>query len=80
MDVEDAGRLPLANKILYASDQIGSQAIAQTRHLWLLFFLVPPREEGITSAVPPLNLGFIDLDPRVFVAVVLTAGRLIEAL
>ena len=75
-----AGRLPLVNKILYASDQIGSQAVTQTRHLWLLFFLVPPREEGISSAVPPLALGFIDLDPRVFIAAVLTAGRLIEAL
>lgn len=74
------GRLPLVNKILYASDQIGSQAISQTRHLWLLFFLVPPREEGLSSAVPSLTLGVLDLDPRVFVAIVLTAGRLIEAL
>ena len=80
MDVENAGRLPLVNKILYASDQIGSTAVAQTRNLWLLFFLVPPRDEGISSAVPQLNLGFIDVDPRVFVAVVLTMGRLIEAL
>jgi len=80
VDAEDSSRLPLVNKILYASDQIGSQAIAQTRNLWLLFFLVPPREAGLASAVPPLSLGAIDLDPRVFVAVVLTAGRLIEAL
>ena len=74
------GRLPLVNKILYASDQIGSQAISQTRHLWLLFFLVPPLTEGLPSAVPSMTLGPIDLDPRVFVAVILTAGRLIEAL
>ena len=73
-------RLPLANKLLYASDMIGSQAIAQTRNLWLLFFLAPPREENLPSAVPTLALGPLELDPRVVIAVVLTAGRIIEAL
>ena len=73
-------RLPLANKLLYTSDMIGSQAMAQTRNLWLLFFLAPPRDENLPAAVPALSLGFIELDPRVFIAVVLTAGRLIEAL
>ncbi len=75
-----ADRLPLANKLLYASDMIGSQAIAQTRNLWLLFFLAPPRAENLPAAVPPLALGLIELDPRVFVGVLLTAGRIIEAL
>ena len=73
-------RLPLVNKLLYASDMVGSQAIAQTRNLWLLFFLAPPAKEGLPSAVPALDLGILDLDPRVFVGVILTAGRLIEAL
>ena len=73
-------RLPLVNKLLYASDMVGSQAIAQTRNLWLLFFLAPPREENLPSAVPALALGSLELDPRVLIAVVLTAGRLIEAL
>ena len=72
--------LPLLNKLLYASDMVGSQAIAQTRNLWLLFFLAPPREENMPSAVPALALGSLELDPRVLIAVVLTAGRLIEAL
>lgn len=58
-------RLPLANKLLYASDMIGSQAIAQTRNLWLLFFLAPPRAENLPAAVPALSLGFVELDPRV---------------
>ena len=72
-------RLPLVNKVLYTSDMIGSQAIAQSRGLWLLFFLAPPKSEGIAAAVPALNLGAFDLDPRVFVGIPLTAGRLIEA-
>jgi len=75
----NAGRLPLLNKLLYTSDMIGSQAIAQSRNLWLLFFLVPPRVENLSPAVPPLIWGPIELDPRVFVGVLLTAGRLIEA-
>ena len=73
-------QLPLANKLLYASDMIGSQAIAQTRNLWLLFFLAPPRDENLPAAVPALSLGVIELDPRVFVGVLLTVGRIIEAL
>ena len=80
MSTEATGRLPLINKLLYTSDMIGSQAIAQTRNLWLLFFLAPPVGSNFSPAVPPLSLGPIDLDPRVFVGIVLTAGRLIEAL
>ena len=70
-------RLPLANKLLYASDMIGGQAIAQTRNLWLLFFLAPPVGENLPAAVPALSLGFGELDPRVFVGLILTAGRII---
>ena len=72
--------LPLLNKLLYTSDMIGGQAVAQTRNLWLLFFLAPPRSEGATDAVPGLALGPLDLDARVFIGALLTAGRLIEAL
>ena len=71
-----AERLPMANKLLYCADQVGSQAIAQTRNLWLLFFLAPPKSEGLPAAVPALDLGLLQLDPRVFVGVLLTAGRL----
>lgn len=73
-------RLPFVNKLMYASDMVGSQAIAQTRNLWLLFFLAPPHGQNLTSAVPPMVLGPIELDPRVFAGVVLTAGRIFEAL
>lgn len=50
MDTEDTGRLPLVNKLLYTSDQIESQAIAQTRNLWLLCFLVPSSVENPSRA------------------------------
>ncbi len=74
-----ADRLPLLNKLLYASDMVGSQAVAQTRNLWLLFFLAPPKAVG-AAVVPALDLGIFVLDSRVFIGVILTAGRLIEAL
>ena len=72
-------RLPLVNKLLYTSDMIGGQAMAQSRGLWLLFFLAPPKEEGLPAAVPALDVGAFDIDPRVFVGIILTAGRIIEA-
>ena len=71
--------LPLLNKLLYTTDMIGGQAVVQTRNLWLLFFLAPPRGEG-DAAVPALSMGPFDVDARVFVGGLLTAGRLIEAL
>ena len=77
---ERVARLPLLNLLLYTSDMIGSQAIAQTRNLWLLFFLVPPRESGQSSAIPGMLLGPIDVDPRVFIGLLLTVGRFLEAL
>ena len=71
--------LPLLNKLLYTTDMIGGQAVVQTRNLWLLFFLAPPRGEG-DAVVPALSLGPFDIDARVFIGGLLTAGRLIEAL
>ena len=76
---EAAGRLPLFNKLLYASDMIGSQAVAQTRNLWLLFFLAPPLSANMPAAVPGVELLGLNLDPRVLIAVVLASGRIIEA-
>ena len=75
-----ADRLPLVNKLLYTSDMIGGQAVAQTRNLWLLFFLAPPKDDNLPSVVPSLDLGFLELDPRVYIGIVLAAGRIIEAL
>ena len=72
--------LPRANKLLYTLDMIGSQAMAQSRNLWLLFFLAPPMKENMPAAVPGLDWGPLDVDPRVFIAVLLVVGRIIEAL
>ena len=72
-------KLSLVNKLLYTSDMIGGQAIAQSRNLWLLFSLAPPKDKGLPASIPGLDWGFIDIDPRVFVGVLLTAGRIIEA-
>ncbi len=73
-------RLPVVNKLLYTADLVGTQAMAQSRHLWLLFFLAPPVDEGAASAVPAVSVGPLDIDPRVFIGIVLTAGRVIEAI
>ena len=54
--------------------------MAQSRNLWLLFFLAPPIGENLPSAVPSLSWGAFDIDPRVLIAIVLTAGRIVEAL
>lgn len=77
---EMARKLPLVNKLMYTADLVGTQAMAQSRGLWLLFFLAPPKDENLPAAVPSLGLGLFELDPRVFVGVLLTAGRLIEGL
>ena len=74
-----ADRLPVVNKLLYTADLVGTQAMAQSRHLWLLFFLAPPLDEGAASAVPAVSVGALDIDPRLLVGVILTAGRVIEA-
>ncbi|MFQ6030059.1 MAG: MFS transporter [Dehalococcoidia bacterium] len=73
-------QLPLVNKLLYTSEMVGSQAIAQTRNLWLLFFLAPPAGANGGSAAPSLDWGPLELNPRVLIGAVLTLGRLIEAL
>jgi hypothetical protein len=40
---------------MYASDMMGGQAIALTKNLWLLFFLVPPENQGLIAVIPPLH-------------------------
>jgi GPH family glycoside/pentoside/hexuronide:cation symporter len=80
MTGEPGGTLPLLNKLLYTSDMIGSQAMAQTRNLWLFFFLVTPSKEGLSAPIPSLDLGLFHVDPALFAGFLLTAGRIVEAL
>ena len=71
-------RLPLLNKMLLASDHVGLQAIQYFRQTWMLFFLVPPMDEGIARVPDVLVLG-IDVDARVFAGVLIFAGRFVDA-
>ena len=68
-------RLPLLNKMLFASDHVGLQAIGYFRQSWILFFLVPPLGEGIARVPDIAILGF-DVDARVFAGFLIFAGRL----
>ena len=35
--------LPLRTKLLYATSNIGNEALARSRSLWLIYFFAPPR-------------------------------------
>ena len=73
-----AARMPLLNKMLFASDHVGLQAIQYFRQSWILFFLVPPMGEGI-ARVPDVSLLGFDVDARVFAGFLIFAGRFIDA-
>ncbi len=72
------GRMPLLNKMMFASDHVGLQAISYFRQTWMLFFLVPPVGEGI-ARVPGVSLLGIDVDARVFAGFLIFGGRFIDA-
>ena len=71
-------RMPFLSKALFASDHIGLQAIGYFRQTWILFFLVPPADEGIAK-VPDVSLFGFDIDARVFAGFLIFAGRFIDA-
>ena len=75
---QPAVRLPLFNKLFYASDHVGLQAISYFRQSWMLFFLVPPVGEGM-ARVPDVSLLGVDVDARVFAGFLIFAGRFIDA-
>ena len=71
-------RLPLLNKMLLASDHVGLQAIQYFRQTWMLFFLVPPMDEGI-ARVPDVSILGLEVDARVFAGFLIFAGRFVDA-
>ena len=75
---QPAIRLPLLNKLFFASDHIGLQAISYFRQTWFLFFLAPPAGEGM-ARVPDVGLLWFDIDARVFAGLLISAGRFIDA-
>jgi GPH family glycoside/pentoside/hexuronide:cation symporter len=60
--------LPLRAKLLYASSSLGSEALTQSRGLWLLYFYSPPEDADLERQLPRLLIGIL-----------LVAGRLLEA-
>ncbi len=78
----DAGqspvRLPLVNKLLFAADHIGLQAMSYFRQQWVLFFLAPPAMAGVSRVPDVVLLGF-DIDARVVAGILIFAGRFIDA-
>ncbi len=77
--VPSAIRLPLINKLLFAADHVGLQTISYARSSWLLYFLVPPVGVALTARVPPVELPGFELDARVLAGILLTVGRLVDA-
>ena len=75
---QSAVRLPLINKLLFAADHVGLQAMSYFRQQWVLFFLAPPAMAGV-SRVPDAALLGIDIDARVLAGVLIFAGRFIDA-
>jgi glycoside/pentoside/hexuronide:cation symporter, GPH family len=61
--------LPLRERLLYASSSIGSEALTQSRGLWLLYFYAPPEDADLEKQLP-----------RLLVGILLVAGRVVEAL
>ena len=71
-------RMPLWNKVLFASDHIGLQAISYFRQAWILFFLVPPADEG-PARVPDVSVLGFEIDARLFAGIVIGLGRFLDA-
>jgi GPH family glycoside/pentoside/hexuronide:cation symporter len=63
-----AAPLPLRTKLLYSASGLGSEALAQTRAVWLVYFYAPPADAD-RGALLTLTT----------VSVLLFAGKLVEA-
>ena len=78
MAASTAVRLPTINKLFFASDHIGWQAISYFRQSWILFFLAPPVTEGF-ARVPDVPLFGFGIDARVLAGILIFTGRFIDA-
>lgn len=71
-------RMPLLDKMFFASDHVGLQAIQYFRQSWLLFFLVPTMGEGI-ARVPDVSLIWFEMPASAFAGTLIGIGRFIDA-
>ena len=51
--------LPLRTKLLYATSNIGNEALARSRSLWLIYFYAPPRDSHLPTLMPSLVIGLV---------------------
>ncbi|TML93742.1 MAG: MFS transporter [Actinobacteria bacterium] len=51
--------LPLRTKLLYATSNIGNEALARSRSLWLIYFYAPPRDSHLPTLLPSLVIGLV---------------------
>lgn len=68
-DAWRARRLPLFNRIVYASGSISGNVISRSMDVWLIFYYAPPADAEISQKLPLVAVGAL-----------LTAARLLEAL
>ena len=61
--------LPLRTKLLYATSNVGSEALGNSRSLWLVYYYAPPADAGLHAYLPSVAIGAI-----------LTAGGILGAL
>ena len=47
-----AAELPLRTKVLFASSSLGSEAVSQSRTLWLLYYYAPPADADLPELLP----------------------------
>lgn len=60
--------LSLRSKVLYASSSLGSEALGQSRGLWLLYYYAPPEDADIEKQLP-----------RLLVVLLLVGARLLDS-
>jgi len=61
--------LPLRTKLLYATSNVGNEALSRSRSLWLLYYYAPPADAHLHTFLPGIAVG-----------VLLAAGAVVGAL
>ncbi len=51
--------LPLRTKLFFATSNVGSDALARSRSLWLVYFYAPPADAHLPKLLPGLAVGLL---------------------